>query len=529
MDETTDTGRGRRLHVAPVVVLVFSLAVTAVAAGLTKRSHDDTEDKLLDQRVAAASTVFMGALPALASPLVGAATLAEETEGDLAALRGFLEPQVGEQAQFHSVSIWPVDVADPEPLLVVGGDPQLADEPGDEIEDYLDRTVGSPTLAVRDLLGAEVPSLGYATAVPSPDARYVVYAENALPANRTQLPQEESPFEDLDYALYIGDAETEEELLVASRPDVPLEGRTGRTTVPFGDAELLLVLRPQGDLAGALTGRLPWVILLSGGLLALLFAVLLERLQRRRDAALDLADENRRLYDEQRSVADAVQHSLLPGRLPEVPGLEIEVRYRPGVKGTEVGGDWYDVVALADDRVLVAVGDVAGRGLRAATVMAMLRHATRAYALEGNDPAEVPEKLTRLLRLDEDGGFATLLLMVLDLRGRTVTVVNAGHPRPLLVDGDRQFVESPVGPPVGVVGRRTAGASAPVPVAPGSTILAFTDGLFERRGESVDDGMERLRSAVDADRPLADVLDGLLDDLSTGAEPDDVAIVGVRW
>jgi serine phosphatase RsbU (regulator of sigma subunit) len=241
-----------------------------------------------------------------------------------------------------------------------------------------------------------------------------------------------------------------------------------------------------------------------------------------------LAGENRRLYDEQRTVADAVQHSLLPREVPEVEGLEIEVRYRPGVRGTEVGGDWYDVVDLANGHLLVVVGDVAGRGLRAATVMAMLRHATRAYALDGDAPTDLPAKLTRLMRLDQDSGFATVLLLDLDLRARTATVVNAGHPRPLLVNGDRHFVEAPVGLPVGVEGERVQ-ESVRVEVAPGSTLLAFTDGLFERRGESVDDGMERLRSVVNADRPLGAVLDGLLDDLATGAEPDDVAIVGVRW
>src|SRR5690606_32502250 len=139
--------------------------------------------------------------------------------------------------------------------------------------------------------------------------------------------------------------------------DLPLDGRTDQTVVPFGDDELLLVLHPTADLAGALGGRLPWLILVVGSLLALAFAVLLERQLRSRDAAIDLADENRRLYDEQRSVADTIQHSLLPAELPTVPGLELAARYQPGVRGTEVGGDWYDVVDLGGQHVLVVVGD----------------------------------------------------------------------------------------------------------------------------------------------------------------------------
>lgn len=512
----------------PIVVFVAVMIVTIIGAALTRSSHEDTEDRLLDERVEAAATVFESSLPGLTAPLSGAAALAEETDADEDALRGFLEPQVGDQARFDSVSVWPVDQVEPAPVLVIGGEPQLTTLPPEEIRAFLDRSVENDDLAVLDLVGAPTPALGYGATVPQDDPGYIVYAENTLPEDRTSLPQEESPFRDLDYALYVGDEEVDDELLIASRPELPLEGRTGRTAVTFGDSDLLLVLHPQGNLAGPLAARLPFLILLFGTALAVTLAVLVERLLRGRDAALRLAEDNRRLFDEQRTVADAVQHSLLPREVPLIEGLEIEVRYQPGVQGTEVGGDWYDVVALDDGHLLVVVGDVAGRGLRAATVMAMLRHATRAYALQGDAATELPKKLTRLMRLDQDAGFATLLLLDLDLRARTVTVVNAGHPRPLLLNGDRHFLDSPVGLPVGVDGDRVQ-QSVQVDVAPGSTLLAFTDGLFERRGESVDDGMERLRSAVDADRPLGEVLDGLLADLATGAEPDDVAIVGVRW
>jgi serine phosphatase RsbU (regulator of sigma subunit) len=506
------------------------LLVVAAAAGLARSSHQDTEDRLLDERIESAAAVFAGALPSLTAPLAGTAALAEETDADPAALRAFLEPQVGEQARFDSVSVWPVAAGDPEPVLVVGNDPQLATRPVAEITEFLDRAVSAADLAVLDLVDAPTPSLGYATTVARADGHYVVYAENTLPQDRTSRAQEESPFRDLDYALYLGEEEDESELLVADRSDLPLAGRTADTTVPFGDAVLLLVLHPEGDLAGALAANLPWLILLIGTALAATIAVLVERLLRRRDDAVDLAEENRRLYDEQRSVAHVVQHSLLPQSLPRVEGLEIEVRYHPGEAGTEVGGDWYDVLHLAEDRVLVVVGDVAGRGLRAATVMATLRNGTRAYAVQGDDPTAIPGKLTDLMGLDDDTGFATMVLLDLDLAARTVTVTNAGHPRPLVLGADRprEFVETPVGLPVGVRGDRPQ-RSTQVTLPPGATLLAFTDGLFERRRESVDDGMDRLRDAVDPDRPLGEVLDGLIADLATGAEPDDIALVGVRW
>jgi serine phosphatase RsbU (regulator of sigma subunit) len=505
---------------------VLALAVTAVGAATAQSSHDDTEDRLLEERVQAAAAIFQGTIPGLISPMQGAAALAEVTDGDLATLEDFLGPQVGEEATFDSLSIWRVD--EPTPVLTLGEAPQLRDRPDDEILAYFDRTDDGAPLAVLDLLAPPDPALGYALTARVPDPEYVVYAEAVLPANRTSSERAEPPFQDLDYALYLGDRPMAEALIVANQAELPLDGRTDQTTVPFGDTELLLVLGPQDELSGDLSGRIPWLILLVGGALAVVFAVLLERLLRRGDRAWALAEENRRLYDEQRSVADAVQHSLLPASLPEVPGLEVEVRYRPGVRGTEVGGDWYDVVACDEDRVLVVVGDVAGRGLRAATIMAMLRHSTRAYVFDGDDPVDLPEKLTRLMRADEGSGFATLLFLDLDLPSRTVTVVNAGHPRPLLLDGERRFLEAPIGMPVGVLGDRQQG-QVEVSVPEGATLLAFTDGLFERRGESVDEGMERLRATVDPDRPLGEVLDGLLADLGTGAEADDVAIVGVRW
>lgn len=520
---------GRRLHVAPVALLLVALTVTGLGAAATQSSHEDTEDRLLAERAEAGATVFMSAMAGLVAPMEGAAALAEATDGDETTLREFLALRVGEGG-FDSLSIWAV--GETTPLLVVGEDPQLGDRPDDEVLALFERTAGDAPFAVLDLLTPPRPALGFAMTGQVPDPSYVVYAESILPSGRASTERAEPPFQDLDYALYLGDEATEEGLLVANSSDLPLAGRTDETTLPFGDTELLLVLRPQRELSGTLSDRIPWLIVLVGSALALAFAVLVERLLRRRDRALALAEENRRLYDEQRSVADAVQHSLLPASLPEIEGLELEVRYQPGVRGTEVGGDWYDVVACDDDHVLVVVGDVAGRGLRAATIMAMLRHATRAYALDGVEPTDLPGKLTHLMRLDEGSGFATLLLLLLDVPARTVTIVNAGHPRPLLLHGerpsDRRFLEAPVGLPVGVVGTRQQDSSV-VDVPPGATLLAFTDGLFERRGESVDEGMERLRAAVDPDQPLGEVLDGLLADLSTGAESDDVAIVGVRW
>jgi serine phosphatase RsbU (regulator of sigma subunit) len=516
---TPTPDRRLRVHPVTVIVLVAVLAVTVLASVLTRSSHQDTEDRLLAQRVEAGAAIFSSALPGLFAPLMGAAALAEETGAEPAAMRRYLRPQVGEDATYDSISVWEVDGTGP--LMVEGDTPQFADLPAAEREEHLRRAAATADVVVVDLVGGETPSLGYAATVAPPGVHYVVYAEDALPENRTQLEQEGSPFRDLDYALYLGDRAERDQLLVASKPDLPLEGRTDQTVLPFGDQQLLLVLHPKGDLAGELSARLPWLILVAGVVLALSLAGLVEALRRRRDAAMALAEE-------QRTVAHVVQQSLLPSNLPDVAEVDIEVRYRPGVEGTEVGGDWYDVLQLGPDRLLVVVGDVAGRGLKAATVMAALRHAIRAYALQGDDPTVLPGKLTPMVEL-EAGGFATVLFLDLDTADRKVRVVSAGHPPPLLVGGDRRFVEVPVGPPVGVGDPTRVHDAVELRVDPGDALLAFTDGLFERRGEAIDDGLDRLLETVAPDQPLADVLDHLVEDLAGTSGTDDLAIVGIRW
>jgi serine phosphatase RsbU (regulator of sigma subunit) len=209
----------------------------------------------------------------------------------------------------------------------------------------------------------------------------------------------------------------------------------------------------------------------------------------------------------------------------------VAVHYEPGVAGMEIGGDWYDVMLVGDDHLLVVVGDVSGRGLEAASMMASLRYAIRAFASQGDAPGDILGKLNALDDPNRNGRFATVLCAVVDLSGGTATIANAGHPNPLLLtrtDGTR-FIETAVGVPVGVMpGVRYE--SVPVTIPPGATLLAFTDGLFERRGESVDAGMARLREAAEArDGSLVDLLEGVASDLRRAGPADDAALLGLRW
>jgi serine phosphatase RsbU (regulator of sigma subunit) len=258
----------------------------------------------------------------------------------------------------------------------------------------------------------------------------------------------------------------------------------------------------------------------------------LQLIQRRRGAER-LATENRRLYAEQRSIAQTLQHALLPERLPTIAGVQTAARYEAGERSVDIGGDWYDVIERPGERLLLVVGDVSGRGLRAATTMASLRYAVRAYAAQDDDPPTILGKLSQLLSVMDDRQFATVLCVEVTAERRGLTVTSAGHLPPLLIGPDQaSYVDVEVGLPVGVQSC-AAYSSTTVSAPAGATLLAFTDGLVERRGENLDDGLARLaRLAGDASREnglLASLLDTLVKDLPDGRALDDIAIVGLRW
>ena len=380
------------------------------------------------------------------------------------------------------------------------------------------------------MLGSRERRLGYAYAATGPDTTYVVYAEAALPKNRRAQVDKNSAFADLDYSLYLGRSPSRDQLLASSTAGAVLEGRTASDRVPFGNSNLLLVMAAKKDLGGNLMGRLPWGLAAGGLLLTLAGAFLVERLLRRRDHAETLAKENSQLYKEQRTVAQTLQHSLLPDALPSVAGLALASRYVAGAEGVEIGGDWYDVMHLEDNQIVFVVGDVSGRGLRAATTMAELRYAVRAYAMQGDPPDVILTKVSRLISVGRDGHFATAVCGTLDLAARSLTLANAGHPEPLVVaDGSARFVTTKIGPPLGV---RYAGSyvASTLPIPLNGTLLAYTDGLIERREESLDVGLERLRNAaLDITGSIDDMLTRVLAQAIPSGSADDTAILGLRW
>jgi anti-sigma regulatory factor (Ser/Thr protein kinase)/putative methionine-R-sulfoxide reductase with GAF domain len=232
-----------------------------------------------------------------------------------------------------------------------------------------------------------------------------------------------------------------------------------------------------------------------------------------------------RLIQTTRGAAAALQRSLLPAKLPSVPGVEFATRYVPG-GGGEVGGDWYDVFDLPSARVCVVVGDVVGRGLEAAATMGRLRTVLRAHALQTDDPAELLLRLDAHVRHFERGVMATVLCAVMTPLHDQLLVSSAGHPPPVVAspDAPAEVVDLPADLPVGVDPtrpRRTTTLSLP----PGHGLLLYTDGLIERRGVSLDVGLDQLRAAM---RPgPADAVCGkVMAQLLGGVEAaDDVAVL----
>ncbi|WP_203794847.1 PP2C family protein-serine/threonine phosphatase, partial [Actinoplanes derwentensis] len=231
--------------------------------------------------------------------------------------------------------------------------------------------------------------------------------------------------------------------------------------------------------------------------------------------------------DDEHRVAVTLQRSLLQSRLPEVPGLNMGVLYEPAGAQTEVGGDFYELTEVGD-QLLVAIGDVAGHSLHAATVMAEIRHAVRAYAIEGHSPGEVLELVNRFMRAVLPTESATVCLLTLDPATGRIRMASAGHLPPLVhADGKVRFLE-PRGALLGITAPRRAEVEFVLP--PGGTLILYTDGLIERRDADIDEGLQALAAcAAEVEPDLNAFCRRLHTRLSgTGDQADDIAVVAVR-
>lgn len=242
-----------------------------------------------------------------------------------------------------------------------------------------------------------------------------------------------------------------------------------------------------------------------------------------------LAIERDRLF-ERNKVAAVFQRSVLPTTVPEVPGLSIATRYLPAATEAAIGGDWYDVIPFGSG-VGLAIGDVVGHGVDAVALMGRLRTATRAFTIESASPAEIAVRLARFLAFEEPDSMATFMYCRLDPERGEVTMVNAGHPPPLLVsaDGSAEYVEGEHGPPLGV-GLPPVYRPIEFTLDPGTMLVLYTDGLIEQRGFRLRERQEELAAVaaatpVDAEAMSARLIERML---PADGPADDVALLVVH-
>ena len=242
-----------------------------------------------------------------------------------------------------------------------------------------------------------------------------------------------------------------------------------------------------------------------------------------------LAIDNSQLYSQTSETAVQLQNAVLPDLSEGVPGWSVATHYSPASR-TGVGGDFFDVIALPDGRLVLFVGDVMGRGVAAAASMAQMRASVRAHVVGDPDPALVGDKLDLQLQTYDMQQLVTLVYALIDPANDVLHAISAGHPPPVVVrrDGSTEQLVLPEGPPLGItLGPRE---SATVPFANGDLILGFTDGLLERRDEDIDVGQKRILVAASGlhTGALQAALDSLVDATRDPVRDDDVAALALR-
>ncbi|MEV6400260.1 SpoIIE family protein phosphatase [Streptomyces sp. NPDC051907] len=245
-------------------------------------------------------------------------------------------------------------------------------------------------------------------------------------------------------------------------------------------------------------------------------------------SSVDVTERHRAVQEQRRTVL-TLQRSLLPRPPPQRPGLALASRYQPARAASEIGGDWFDVIALGGDKTALVVGDVMGSGVGAAATMGQLRTATRTLAGLDLDPAQAFEHLDRITEDLESETIATCVYTVYDPHSAQCRISLAGHLPPVLLrlDGKRELLDLPTGAPLGV-GEGDFHTTT-LDLDPGDQLVLYTDGLVERRDRPIDACLDTLLALLDdPHRSLDETCELLLDGLRHPGDHDDVALLIAR-
>ncbi|MGN6160840.1 MAG: PP2C family protein-serine/threonine phosphatase [Marmoricola sp.] len=513
----------RRLLPQPLVIIISVVGLVLTSAASWTALHLDhvTERRLLQQQTKQAGSVLSTAVLLIQQPLVNALAVQTSTPGMTASTERLLSKSVGASGQFVDASIWQRRGGTVHRIVTLGAKPAMSTA-APATQAFLQASYSKKTFSVTTVLVGTQRRIVYALA--DPRTGYLIFAERALPANRRAPVASDSAFAELHYAIYVGPAT----LANLSTTDVdpaalPLKGITATVVVPFGDTELTLTTSRHGHLGAALSQWL-WLILLIAGLVLTGGTVFISR----------LLDERRRNAEEHAEIAtgmsERLQRALLPLTIPSVPQLEVAVEYLAGDTGVAIGGDWYSFVALGPDHYGFVVGDVSGRGIDAVAVMARARFTIRAYLLRGDSPEVALSASSHHFDINDDQHIATTIVGIGNWRTGEVTVANAGHCRPLIIGADGpRFHDTKTGPPLGT--GPFAYETTSFVLSPGDIVLCYTDGLIERRNETIDTGMRRLATVVasTAQESVEQIVQRTVRTMRTEQHADDTAVLAFRW
>ncbi|HET6153256.1 MAG TPA: PP2C family protein-serine/threonine phosphatase [Marmoricola sp.] len=528
--------RARHPLLVTVLICGFSLLLTALATLAAVRADHSAERTLLQGQTRQAAAVVSTAILLIQQPL--RTTLAvQHASGPHSAAATFTRQMaglVGPTKLFADASLWQRGEGGSLHRVARVGLRSIA-APG-AVRSYLHRALGSTTFTVRAVTSGSRTRVGYALGDPATGT--VVYAERLIAADRRAPVDTDSAFADLHYATYLGRkiANSALQTTDVDPGTLPLSGNTSRAVIPFGNTVITLVAEPRHPLGAGLSHRLPLWLLLSGLVLTVLIARTGHQLSRGRQVAesdaatiADLLGTVETLYGQQRELSVRLQRALLPYSMPAIPGLELASEYVAGAHGIDIGGDWYSIIPVSADRFAFVVGDVSGRGVDSVAVMAHARFTLRAYLIDGSSPAKALEKCSHQFDILRDGHITTAVVGIGNRRTGKVTLANAGHPAPLLLDATGAHnVPTTAGPPLGSGPATYPETTFTIPR--GATLFCFTDGLIERRGEAIDVGMSRLAATIQdvADQPLADLINHAVTTLRNDDAPDDIAVLAMR-
>jgi hypothetical protein len=523
--------RARPLRFATLVALVVALLAAAAAAWGVHSAVTDQEHRLLKERANELNLLLGSSIGTLDSGLTAQGAILNATNRSRTAYEKAAADAV---AQVEKTSQNPVGFAWLRPQagggwVVVGAAGTL--HRGEVIDDArapsLQRATTTPLLVPTPIVGADR-KLGFALGPPAAPAGTVLYRESELGPLKAPQAASTAPFAELDLVIYNSTKPNPAMALATTTTDLPLKGYVVDVPLKVGADTWDVSTKARKPLSGGFAHEAWWIVLLIALLAAFLIALVIETAARRRDDALAL-------YASEHEVAETLQRSLLP-HLPVIDGLELAARYLAGGRGQEVGGDWYDAFPLDDGRVGIAVGDVIGHDLAAASAMAQIRAVLRAYAVDGEAPAQVVNQLDHLIDTLGLTQLVTVIYGVLDPPGpdgsRLLTYANAGHLPPL--------VRRPGGHVEQLTGGESVVIGAPIPVQHaqveqrlevGSTLVLFTDGLVEVPGRPIDDTVRELSAAVGEGgdgQSLDAICDRVLATTHGRDLRDDIALLAIR-